>query len=309
MVCHSPPRLCTNLQLNWKIPEQVSSEGEGTPEISHILMFYWFEPVLYLDPVSTFKFPETTETLGYFVGFADADNVGDALTFKILKNDLVTVLHRSVVRLEADAGHRNRRVSFKSDVQESLKLLDTKPSVTFFWKDIHHNHKLRNTNNDVSNRTRSKADYTDQHIGSRTRSKMHNVNVNDLSVQNLFFPLHDEILFQGHGKSQAQDLQLGVVECKVYHNVLMNTKSQADFDRLMQLHMLDNTEEDNDMSWECYKVVDYCKEKGDVNRSNHKCLVEWNDVDINMTKSWVNYFALSLSNPKSIISYERKISF
>jgi hypothetical protein len=45
-------------------------------------MFYWFEPVLYLDPVSTF--PEITETPGYFVAFAD--NVGDALTFKILKN-------------------------------------------------------------------------------------------------------------------------------------------------------------------------------------------------------------------------------
>jgi hypothetical protein len=29
----------------------------------------------------------------------------------------------------ADGSHRNRRVSFKSDVQESLKLLDTKPSL------------------------------------------------------------------------------------------------------------------------------------------------------------------------------------
>jgi hypothetical protein len=64
-------------------------------------MFYWFEPVLFLDPVS--KFPETTERPGYFVG--SADNVGDALTFKILKNDLVTVLHRSVVRSAADASH------------------------------------------------------------------------------------------------------------------------------------------------------------------------------------------------------------
>jgi hypothetical protein len=35
---------------------------------------------------------------------------------------------------------------------------------------------------------------------------------------------------------------------------------------------------------------------------NHKCLVEWNDV--NKTKSWVNYFALSISNPKPIISLE-----
>jgi hypothetical protein len=272
----------------------------GTPDISRILMFYWFEPVLYLDPVS--KFPETTERPGYFVGFAD--NVRDALTFKILKNYLVTVLHRSVVRSAADSSHRNRRVSFKSDVQESHKVLDTKPILSFVWKDSHHKHKSRRTNNDVSNRTRSKADYTDQHIGSRTRSKMHNINLNNLSVQILFFPLYDAILFQGHGKSQAQDLQLRVLECKVYHNVLMNTMSEGDFDRLLQLHMLDQTEEDNDMSWECHKVldnteedndmscechkvVDYCKEKGDVNSSNHTCLVEWNDI--NKTKSWVNY--------------------
>jgi hypothetical protein len=112
----------------------------------------------------------------------------------------------------------------------------------------------------VSNRTRSKANYTDQHIGSRFLSKMHNINVNNLSVQNLFFPLHDAILFQGHGKSQVQDLQLGVVECKIYHNVLMNTKSQVDFDCLLQIHTLDNTEEDNNISWECCNVDDYCKE-------------------------------------------------
>jgi hypothetical protein len=200
-----------------------------------------------------------------------------------LKNDLITVLHRKVMRSAEYANHRNKRISFKSDVQESLKLLDNKPS--FVWKDIHHKHKSRNTNDDVSNRTRSKADYTDRHIGSRTRSKMHSVNVNNLSVQNLFFPLHDEILFQGHGKSQEQYLQSGIVEYKVYHNFLLNTRSQVDFDRLLQLHMLDYIEEDNDMSWECHKVVNYHKEKGYVNSSNLKCLIEWNDVDINKIKS------------------------
>jgi hypothetical protein len=80
-----------------------------------------------LDPVS--KFPETTERPGYFAGFAD--NVGNTLTLKILKNDFFKVLHRSVVRSAADTSHRNKRlsfesVSFKSDVQESLKFLDTK---------------------------------------------------------------------------------------------------------------------------------------------------------------------------------------
>jgi hypothetical protein len=39
------------------------------PDISHIVMFYWFEPFLYLDPVA--KFPETTEKPGFFVGFED----------------------------------------------------------------------------------------------------------------------------------------------------------------------------------------------------------------------------------------------
>jgi hypothetical protein len=77
---------------------------------------------------------------------------------------------------------------------------------------------------------------------------MHNININNLSVQKLFFILHDAILFQGHAKSQEQDLQLGVVECKVYHNILMNTDFQVDFDHLLQLYMLDNNEEDNDMS-------------------------------------------------------------
>jgi hypothetical protein len=85
-------------------------------------------------------------------------------------------------------------------------------------------------------------------IDSRIRSKMHNINVDNFNDQTLFFPLHDAILFQEHGKSQAQDLQLGVLECKVYHSVLMDTKSQVDFDRLLQLHMLCKTEEDNDMS-------------------------------------------------------------
>jgi hypothetical protein len=108
----------------------------------------------------------------------------------------------------------------------------------------------------VSNRTRSKADYTDQHIGRRNLSKIHSMN--SLSVQNLFFLLHNAISFQGHGKSQALNLQLRVLECKFYHNVLLNTKSQFEFDCLLQLHMLNNTEADNDMFWECCNVVAYC---------------------------------------------------
>jgi hypothetical protein len=54
--------------------------------------------------------------------------------------------------------------------------------------------------------------------------------------------LNDAILFQRHGKSQAQDLELGVLECKVYHSVLMNTK--IDFYHFLPLNMLVKDEED-----------------------------------------------------------------
>jgi hypothetical protein len=74
-------------------------------------MFYWYESVLYLDPVS--KFPETTERPGSSVGFAD--NIGDTLTFKILKKDLSIVLHRRVVRSAADANHRKKQHFFHLD--------------------------------------------------------------------------------------------------------------------------------------------------------------------------------------------------
>jgi hypothetical protein len=98
-------------------------KGGVTLNIYHILMFYWFELVLYLDPVSKFRFQKPQKGLDTFVRFLD--NVGDVMIFKILKNDLVTVLHRSMVRSAADTSHRNKRVSFKSDVQEPLTLLVT----------------------------------------------------------------------------------------------------------------------------------------------------------------------------------------
>jgi hypothetical protein len=56
------------------------------------------------------------------------DNEGDVLTFKILRDDLTTVWHRSVVRSASDAILGNKRFTFNSDVQETRNKLDTKPS-------------------------------------------------------------------------------------------------------------------------------------------------------------------------------------
>jgi hypothetical protein len=62
--------------------------------------------------------------------------------FKILKNDLVTGLHKSVVRSAKDANHQNKSESLNPD-------------------ESHHKYESMKTNNFVANRTRPKAHYTD----------------------------------------------------------------------------------------------------------------------------------------------------
>ena len=84
-----------------------------TPDISHMLQFKWFQPVLYHDPQN--KYPDTNESPGYFVGFAEC--VGDALTFKILKEDMRTLIDRSMVQPAEDKKDMNRRAKQKDKVQ------------------------------------------------------------------------------------------------------------------------------------------------------------------------------------------------
>jgi hypothetical protein len=66
---------------------------------------------------------------------------------------------------------------------------------------------------------------------------------------------------------------------------------------------LDRLEDDQNKSWQCTKVLKYCEETGMNTSTNHKSLVEWNDI--NKSQSWVNFFALSLSNPTPIITFAR----
>ena len=111
----------------------------------------------------------------------------------------------------------NKRVKFKPDVQEQINKLDTKPGVTS--KNNPPKCKPRIINDDVSARTRSKAIQLDQNIGVSTRSKLQRTY--KLNVQTLLFPLHDVIPLSNHGKFNNEDLQLGVKECKTYHDGLM----------------------------------------------------------------------------------------
>jgi hypothetical protein len=100
---------------------------------------------------------------------------------------------------------------------------------------------------------------------------------------------------QENWKNIDLPLHLGASECLIDHSALMKPKSQSELDWLHQLHMLDRTEDDLDESWECAKVIKYCEDSGIDMGTNHNCLVEWNDI--NKSRPWANFYALSLSNP------------
>jgi hypothetical protein len=72
----------------------------------------------------------------------------------------------------------------------------------------------------------------------------------------------------------------------------------------MRLHVLEKNVGGHDKTWECIKVLKYSEEKFSTNSDHHKCLVEWNDL--NMSQSWVNFFAFCLSNHTPIISFAKE---
>ncbi|HEY9706866.1 MAG TPA: reverse transcriptase domain-containing protein, partial [Oculatellaceae cyanobacterium] len=74
-----------------------------TTDISVLLQFYFYQPVLYLD-TNLPSYPHSKERLGHWVGIAH--NVGDALTYKILTKDM-TVIARSTMRPAYHPGQEN----------------------------------------------------------------------------------------------------------------------------------------------------------------------------------------------------------
>ena len=96
----------------------------STNDISPLLRFYFYEPVYY--KLDDSDFPSgSREKRGYFVGIAE--NVGHAMTFKILTDDTNKVIYRSNVRPAHTVADRNRRLDLlggESDpVQNSPKVV------------------------------------------------------------------------------------------------------------------------------------------------------------------------------------------
>jgi subtilase family serine protease len=139
-----------------------------------------------LNPV--FDFPETSEMPVYLMGFAD--DVGEVSYFKVIKNDLTTLIHRRrFIRSSAYTNQISKKVSFIFNAQEILRKLDTIPEITS--NNRHLTSKYRNVYDDVSNRTCSKISQID---GISVNNRFNAKSKRYLSVDGLLFPLHDIIL-------------------------------------------------------------------------------------------------------------------
>jgi hypothetical protein len=190
--------------------------------------------------------------------------VGVSLTFKILKNDLTIVLHRSVVRSEADANHMNKRVKFEPDFQGRLNQLDNGPQI--ISKNRRPKSKARVIDTDVSTRTKSKITCPDQNDGVTARSKMQSI-----STQGLLLPLHDIIPINDSNMTTKDVSQLGTNDRKMYHDSLIKLKSQVDFD---WFHLLDKNGENGDTSLQCLKLLRNSEDRGAIDGHQYNCLVE-----------------------------------
>lgn len=94
-----------NKTLGWKTP--LSKLTGVTPDISAYLGFHFYQKVLYA--VDNGWPSESKEKSGRWVGIAE--NVGDALTYKVLTDDTKRIITRSAVRPRDDSINPNHRVT------------------------------------------------------------------------------------------------------------------------------------------------------------------------------------------------------
>jgi hypothetical protein len=79
----------------------------STNDISPLLCFHFWEPVYYKLDDSDFP-SDSHEKCGHFVGISKS--VGHAMTFKILTDDTLKVIHRSNVRSALNPHAKNLRL-------------------------------------------------------------------------------------------------------------------------------------------------------------------------------------------------------
>ena len=279
---------CANEKIQWQTPYQ-RSRGD-TPDISHLLQFKWFEPLLYLDPGA--RFPESQEQPGFFIGFGE--NVGDALTFKVLKTDLKTVIYRSVVRPAAEIKKRNRRVNFTPEVDREMDLRD--PEAAINNQDLPAGlrraaRKTPGVREEPTRQTRSQSRDLDP-VGTRTRARGV-LSAQAYSEQTTKYVPNFSIDYFKEGRS---NLNINPDNEDVIRASVMS-KTPRDWQQWKYIKSIDDSEDSKeDPEWQISAVLDHKSTK-------EGCMVLCKWRDQNHSKSWVDLAAAALQDPTKVLSY------
>ena len=305
---------------NWKIPNQIGGDNELSIDISQFLCFWFNQPVLYLDHST--RFPRTKEKPGFFGGVAK--NVGDVMTFKIVTENRKTILHRSVVRPAGDPHRRNKRVTFDEEVDKKLNILDAGA--------IDEAPKVQNTmeaeledEEEVAKRTRSRLAEPIP-IATRTRSRGANrINAQVVAAMIQGSPSTKYFqIFEVHktrsssfNERQLEDMaeECGRDERKEYHKTVTESsqnmknklmESLAHDKALSMEYCADSLEFDEfirESSWDI-DIIDGHRQVGPQLKRRTELKCRWKDP--NKSGSWVDFNAVLLQDPISIVRYAKR---
>ncbi len=272
---------------DWKIPNEIA-RGE-TVDISHLLTFYFYQPVLYLDP--TEKFPNSKEKPGWFVGFSD--NIGDTMTFRILMSDKKTVIVRSVVRPAKDKYRRNRNVNFDKETDEEIATIDAGTVEDHVTPPRRNIVEIDDDPEEprIAERTRSKTD--DSEITTRTRSQdvmnamvtksssakfFNTFNVRKTSPNDKMTDEEVDTIAQSLGKDERRSFNSKVKHMKGNSLNQVNYVNTMDINQESLTDSRDFAEEENDKMWEINQIERHrvIKKKKGV-RIELKC--RWKDLN------------------------------
>jgi len=312
---------CANRQLAWQSPEQVS--GGDTPDISHILQFYFYEPVLYLD--NSEKFPNSKEKPGYFVGYAK--NTGDALTFKILTDARNTILHRSVVRSARDKRAPNRRVTFQDDdVNDDIEALQPLDPYTHPTEESGFDEIITiDDSDDEGEETDINPPGDSGTVATRTRSRLRSqanvVQALDMKQEGipkkleilhllyptmLFFILNQPVHYEKRIE-ESKDVDITDAYDHEHHEDYDHFKDMPSnlMEQMKYLQAMDqsNIDDEEDDDWNVKRVLGHrtIKRKGtNINQ------VKAEFADVNKSKAWIDMFALCMMDPLPILRYAKK---
>ncbi len=260
-------------------------------------------------------------------------DVGDFLTFRVLKPDLKIVLTRSVVRPAKEPRQRNRRVTFDQSTEKQLQKLDAgrvEEEAAAFKHLIppvmHTNTEDPDDEPGIAKRTRS-AQRDNQDIATRTRSKVNMIKGIKLVDTHKLAPLHKSVQSEKEyrkvmifstdqidmdmqasrvNQAAANEITQGIgqLERDDYLEKVNNLK-QNEMDAIRYLHALERSAMDeypdssslgdNPDDWEVHRVEAH-RLRGSMDRRRVEVKCSWKNGE---PSSWVDMNGSSVTRSSS----------